>query len=177
MDTSNLTYPDGVSQPSQRRVAIIKKAILHSSEVCDGCFSRVRIIGDIVEIRTGEHIHERATVYERTDLGSQEHSPFETAADRYGTCFCEGCGSAVDDGLGRGNRSKEELTGMLRNAAEHILRHSDHDLSGERAGRTLNRLVAEPDNTGYDTELLVASLAVGLEDTTATISPSTATAD
>ena len=111
MNVSNLTYPDGVDQPSQRRVAIIKKHVLHSSEVCDGCFSRVRAIGDIVEVRTDEHVHELAAYYERTDIGSQEHSPFESPADRYGTCFCAECGSAAGDGLGRDNRSLQPHEG------------------------------------------------------------------
>lgn len=147
-------------------VAAFKRYIWTNSEVCSHCFSRVRAIGDITEIHTDLHTHEVAAYYERTDAGSQEHTPFDTNK-RYGTCFCTECGA--DTQPHHQDLPWERMREYAITLYEYTQTHTPLSLDREAFARELARLRLDVRETsGRESQVFAVAFARALTTTVAT---------
>lgn len=163
MRVSQLHFPDGIEEPSRRRVAAFKRSILHNAEICDGCFEQVRAIGDVQTKRTDLFEHEILEYYERTEHGAQEHDPFNLPSDRYGTCYCRECGEATTNGLKDDPMSLEELTECCKRIYVYLRNHTPLEVDPSILGETLAALKRQRNNQGRDTEILAAATARAIQ--------------
>jgi len=171
MNTSHLTYPGGVSEPGQGSLQVFKDHIWQNSELCNNCFQQIRTIGPVREKRlevSGTRLlhHGRPMLvefhewHERTEHGTQEHTPWDS--DRYGTCFCLECGS---DGTATGETLPlATLVTYGKRIVRYLNTRTHHRVSGERFGKVLKLLASIDDNSGYDTEKLAVATVAALDE-------------
>jgi len=152
-----------LSQSDKRGIGAFTEYLWHNGEICNECFARVRAIGDEQIVHGDVHRHQINAYYERTEDGSQEHTPFESPADRYGTCFCEDCGAASETGLSDSDSSLDELGEYITRIGRYFIAETPHSVDGTELARVMRRLKQVPENGGYDTEILAVATAHALE--------------
>jgi hypothetical protein len=149
--------------PVERRgIALFKDYVWSNSEVCSHCFTRVRSIGELREVRMQELTHEVNEFYERTEDGSQEHHPFTLPSDRYGTCFCENCGS--DTQPRHHHLPWDKMREYSINLYNYVSDHTPLSLSSESFARHLAHLRLERlDTAGRESQIFAVAFARALE--------------
>lgn len=163
MRVSQITFPDGVEQPSRRRISVFRDQILENSEICDNCFQQIRAIGDVQTKTSDLFEHELNTYYERTEHGSQEYTPFQLPSDRYGACYCQECGSAANQSSGADILSVEEMTERLKNIYRYMRLRTEYDVNPEAMGQTLGALKRQRENQGRDAEIFAVATARAIQ--------------
>jgi hypothetical protein len=163
MDMSNLTYPNGYKEPPKPQVDVFETWFWSNQEICNECFTQVRHIGDEITISGPIHTHRVNEYYERSINGVQEHTAFEMPADRFGTTFCKNCGSDTHS-LGY----IEDME-TLKDYAVNIIEYANSEntdvpytIDGEVMGKTIKDLKSEPENQGFDTEILAYGAIRGM---------------
>jgi len=154
-DRFNLTRADKAG------IQAFKRHVWHNSEVCSNCFSRVRSVGDVLSKEMGVHTHELCEHYERTETGSQEHTPFEAPSDRYGVCFCETCGADL-----RPNHHHLAWSQMREHAkrlADYVESHTSLTLNHERFARQLaHQRFDRSETAGKESQIFAVAFARAL---------------
>lgn len=165
------------THPSDRRgYELFVSEVWHSQQVCNGCFAWVRTIGPTLERWMGASYMTLNEWYERTESGSQEHTPFDHNT-RFGTCFCMECGSDCT-----GDHAHTSLEGLIP-YTENIFRYTklelDVEIDGPALGREVRNLKTLPSgrSTGYETEVMGIAFARALETPTRQDNLTQATAD
>lgn len=161
MDVSNLTYPEGYSEPTEPKVSDFEDLIWHNAEVCNNCFQQVRSIGEILEKRTDLFVHRQNSTYGRTEHGSQEHDPFDVPADRYGRCYCLDCGA--DTRAATDDLSLSEMKERALNIGHYVVLETDRQIDGRVMARSIKDLKGVHDNGGFDTEIFCVATIEGVE--------------
>lgn len=124
--------------------------------------TQVRDIGEEIVIQNPINTLRTNAYYERTTNGVQEHTAFEVAADRFGTCFCKECGSDTHS-LGY-TKSLEELTQDAKRIIEYVNTGDEppYTVDGSIMGKTIKDFKSISENTGYDTEILAVGTINGI---------------
>jgi len=148
-------------------IEAFKRWIFYNSELCSHCFSRVRSVGDTVSVSMAVHTHEINKFYERTETGSQEYTRFDTNK-RYGTCFCENCGSDLQPA---GHQVPwEKLREFAVNIYQYTTEHTPLHLDREKFSKTVAHLKLDRrDTQGKEGQILAVAFARSL---TTDITPS-----
>ncbi|MFB1066456.1 hypothetical protein [Natrinema sp. H-ect4] len=163
--------PFDVTKIDESRIDDFKECIWYNSEICNGCFSRVRLVGPKVsktlEEPTEKMLEDNGPLqrmesnewYERTELGSQEYSSFDTNK-RFGTCYCKNCGSDCSsfDEI----PTKQALTDMAERIAEYANEHTELDVDRDHLVDEAAELKAIPQTDGWDTEILAVAFSRAL---------------
>lgn len=154
-------------------IAAFEQYLWYSSEICNGCYSRVRSVGpkkkQMLEEPDEKMLHhydesppqtmEINEWYKRTDLGTQEYSSFDDNK-RFGTCYCKNCGSdcsSFDE-----VPTKQALKDMAERIAEYCNEHTPLAVDVERMIRETDDLKSIPQTDGWDTEILAVSFSRAL---------------
>ena len=178
--SENLTFPDGLECPDNGDLEVFRKQIWENTEVCNGCFQRIRSVGPKVERQLGESGDRRLRDgppltlevnewHERTEQATQEWTPWDHNS-RYGTCFCVDCGS---DGAARDDTlSVNELTRCGRRIVRYLCQHTAYHADSETFGRVLGKLCRIDENAGYDTEKLAVATVYATSRQSPTVSVS-----
>ncbi|MDQ2052857.1 hypothetical protein RBH26_20660 [Natronolimnohabitans sp. A-GB9] len=163
--------PFDTRESDRRGYETFKEEIWRSSEVCNSCFSQVRSIGpekhkmlSTPEEKRLEHggpppILTLYEWYERTENGSQEHTPWDSNR-RFGTCFCENCGT--DCNGNHRNKSLEELKPLAANIYRYVSLKTDYELDPQRFGAVVRELKQLRSAQGNETEILAIAFARSL---------------
>jgi hypothetical protein len=189
MHLSQLSFPSDLDRPGRQSIAVFREQILHNRELCDHCFQQVKSIGETKTktldtsgrrlLSDGQPLRIEITGhYERTEHGSQEHTPWDGREGnrRFGTCFCQDCGAEVSASSAH-SVGLETLTNRGKRIIAYLNRKTRYWCVGSDFAEALTTLKREPDNTGYDAEILAVATAHSLESPTPNVSPSGATAD
>lgn len=158
MDLDNLTYPGGYSKPNKTKAEVFRTWLLWNQEICNECYTKVRNVGEELSVEGSIHTHTVNSYYERTEDGIQAHTAFELASDRFGTCFCNNCGSDLKSY--KNNLSKDDLVERAKNIIKYV-NHPKNDVpyhvDGGVMAQTINDLKTVADNQGFDTEILAVA--------------------
>lgn len=151
-----------LTRTDQNGIQAFKRHVWFNSEVCSNCFSRVRAIGDVVAVEQDVHTHETFAFYERTEQGSQEHTPFDENK-RYGTCFCENCGA--DTRPTHRDLAWERMREYAVNLFEYVRDHTPLTIDRERFARqlALHRL-ERAETAGKESQIFAVAFARSLID-------------
>jgi len=142
-------------------IQAFKKHIWFNSELCSHCFSRVRSVGDTVSVRMSVHSHEMNKYYERTELGSQEHTPFDDNK-RYGTCFCENCGRDLKPN--HKDLSWKRMREFAVNLFEYTRDETSLNLNRENFAKELAHLrLDRRDTAGKESQIFAVAFSRALE--------------
>jgi len=152
-------------------VQAFKEYFWYSSEVCNNCFSRIRSVGPTKKVQLGESgprnlregpplTMEISEWYERTELGSQEHTPFDTNK-RFGTCFCMDCGH--DCTGNHRDKTLLELKPLAMNIVAYARDHTPLSVDAERFAREIAQLKKETAYQSWETEILAVAFSRALE--------------
>lgn len=150
-----------VDTTTERRIAEFRDLFWRSSELCSDCFQRIRHIGQEIVVNTDLHRHRTHAYYERSEHSRAEWSSWDRPTDRYGTTYCDDCGSA-SGGRWQTTRSLEELKPAARNILDYTKRETNYDLDGAAFGAALRDLKTGPDardRQGRDVECLAVAWA------------------
>lgn len=160
--------PFDVDKIDESGIDDFEEYIWYNSEVCNGCYSRVRSVGPKVRKTleeptekmledTGELVGmEHNEWYERTELGSQEYSSFDENK-RFGTCYCKNCGSdcsSFDD-----VPTKQALKDMAERVAEYANEHTPLEVDADRLVDEAAQLKSIPRTDGWDTEIVAVAFS------------------
>ena len=163
--------PFDVDKIDDTAIDAFEEYFWYSSEICNGCYSRVRSVGPKVTKTLEEPTEkmlrhngplvkmEQNEWYERTETGSQEYSSFDTNK-RFGTCYCTDCGSdcsSFDEVLG-----KDVLTDMAERIAEYTNKHTPLEIDKARMVALTAELKSVPQTDGWDTEILAVAFSRAL---------------
>jgi len=162
MELSALTYPDGHTQPDAggRHLETYQNKVLQNPEICNNCFTRVREVGDLVEITKRAWTLEVNEFFERTTEGSQEHDPHGETVERFGRCYCLNCGSDLS---GQNHTvSVDTMTERAKRLVTYLIDETEHYCDGTAVGRTIRDLKGRWENQGYDTEIYAVAIVNGL---------------
>lgn len=163
--------PFETQSSDKRGYELFREAIWRSRQVCNSCFSQVRDVGpehtrmlDVSGPRRLEHgIPLEMTInewYQRTDNGSQEHSPGDYNL-RFGTCYCLNCGTDCN-GEHR-NTSLEDMIPLVDSIFRYTKTETPHEINGSKFGREVRELKSIPDATGYETEIMAIAFGRAVE--------------
>jgi len=139
-----------------------EKLIWGSGEICNNCYSQVRAIGEEMTIEGSLHTHAINRYYERTEHGTQEHTPFELPSNRFGTTFCTECGSDTR------NLGHDKDIGRLAQDAKRIIEYVNsgdeppYTIDGRIMGKTIKDIKQVPANQGYDPQILAYGAIRGM---------------
>lgn len=162
--------PITTTESDQHGIGLFNELLWTNAELCSHCFTQVRDIGPEYSKllkRTGDCRLDLADLdirvnlwYERTDQGSQEHSPFDSNK-RFGTCFCQQCGGDL-------SASDEDLSlAQLLDIAERIARYVNEETAATvdfgRFTDEIQDLKSKREHQGWDTEILAVSFARSLQ--------------
>ena len=148
------------TQPQDRRgYEIFKSEIWYSKETCNQCFTHIRNIGPEIERWMGASYQTLNAFYERTEQGTQEFTTWDHNV-RYGTCFCENCGS--DCTGDHRNTAYSDLIPLVKNIFVYTKRCTDYDLDKSRLAREVSDLMSVENSTGYETEVMAIAFARAL---------------
>ncbi|GGO03603.1 hypothetical protein [Haloarcula pellucida] len=165
-----------LDQQDRDGIEAFEEYIWYNSEVCSHCFARVRDVGpeysNVLRRTSGTELDvpdlEMTTNewYERTDLGSQEYCPWDNTR-RFGTCFCENCGS--DTQPGHHQLPWEKMKAFAVNLHAYIRDHTPLSLSKRRFCTELSKLkVGRRDTQGKESQIFAVAFARALQTTPST---------
>lgn len=162
------------TETEKARIGLFEEYFWYSSEICTNCYQRVREVGERHTIQLEEPKEkvlaegggfpqslEIADHFERTEYGSQEHTPWHLPSDRFGSCFCLDC--ATDCRPTEDDLSLAGLLERMDKVASHTTEHTPLEIDTEEFEYQIRELKGEEDNQGWDTEILALSFARAVE--------------
>lgn len=149
---------------------VFQELFIYNSEICNGCFTKVRDVGPEVEItlqtsgprRLADKPPLKMDVrewFQRTEFGSQEHSTWESNK-RFGSCYCIECGS--DCTSSNEIKSLERLHELRENIQNYVEEHTDRTLNEVRFREELEDHKRRRELQGWDDEILAIAFSRAL---------------
>lgn len=162
-----------LDQQDRDGIEAFEEYVWYNSELCSHCFTRVRDIGpeySKILRQTGKSELDVPDIsmtvnewYQRTNHGSQEYCPWDTTR-RFGTCFCERCGS--DTQPNHLNLDWEKMKSFAVNLHAYIRDHTPLSLSKRRFCTELSKLkLGRRDTQGKESQIFAVAFARALETT------------
>lgn len=151
-----------LSPADHRGIALFEREIWQNSEVCNHCFTRVRSIERNPEAERLASTSTRnlpAEFHERTEKGTQEHTPFDTNV-RFGTCFCTECGG--DLRARHRDLDVEMMLEFANNLCRYVRDHTSLTLDANRFAREIGSLKSRRDTQGRETQVFAVAFARAL---------------
>lgn len=152
--------PFETDHSDERGYELFRDIIWRESELCANCFSQVRTIGPEQSIWVGASTMTINAWYDRTDLGSQEHTQWDHNT-RFGTCYCLSCGA--DCNGGHADTPLEDMIPLVENIFRYTKTQTQHDLDGARFGREVRELKADPAAQSLETEIMAIAFSRALK--------------
>lgn len=148
----------------QARLRLFERYLWHNSEVCNHCFTKVRIVEENEQAARLSETSLRnipAEYHERTEQGTQEHCGWDNNP-RFGTCFCLGCGG--DLSASHRDISLEKMKSYAVNLEAYVREHTPLSLDRRRFARELVKQKQRVDTAGKESQIFAVAFVRGLED-------------
>ena len=163
--------------PTERaRVQTFKDEVWYNSELCNHCFSRVREIeANPAAKRLSENSlkNHPEDFYERTELGTQEHTDWDYNR-RFGTCFCLECGGDLT--ASHHQLDRETMKTFAKNLARYVAEHTALQFDAHRFFTELLRLKDRRDTQGKESQMFAVAFARAIQTRTPAATPDRQTA-